>query len=427
MLNDEGQPRCTFISNLRIQLTSGMFSRGAFSYIIAFGGVGVSSFAFHIIVAKILHPSHYGVMGALLSIISLLSVPLSAVQIAVTQAVIDKENQGQSFSILQVTLRSLGGGLLAMLALAMCAPLIDNFLHINSPSPIFLVAAWIPLATVSSVLQGALVGEFRFRPVAFATFAGIGVVRLVLGAIMVEAGLGVSGAVSAMIFAQAFTMLSLLFSARHELFGHRDAPVVRTKMRDTTLSVAALSGYTALTGIDTFLARHFFAPTLAGQYAAVAVVAHITFVIPAAIVTVTFPHLVEGKGISESSRRIFRQSLQFSLILGVASAIVMTLYPKLVIAMIFGSGYSGASGVLGVLAFASAAVGVTILYVYLHLARRSIIALTPWIGVVLSILAVYLDHGSAIAIGVVMFVVSLATMALAIIPIVTGHIRNQAN
>jgi len=41
------------------------------------------------------------------------------------------------------------------------------------------------------------------------------------------------------------------------------------------LSIAALAGYTTLTGIDVFLARHFLAPVAAGLYAAAAIAGHI--------------------------------------------------------------------------------------------------------------------------------------------------------
>jgi O-antigen/teichoic acid export membrane protein len=406
-------------------MKSGIFGRGAMSYLVAFAGISVASFVFHLVVSRLLGPTHYGVMGALLGIISLLTVPLGAVQIAVTQAVVDKEVAGQSFSMVSVTWRSFLAGCVAMVALAGCAPVIDRFLHIGTPLPIFLVAAWIPLATVSAVLQGALIGEYRFRPVAFASFVGIGLIRLILGDLMVSAGFGVSGAVAATIFAQAFTMFSLLFSARHQLLGHRHASVVRTKMRDTVLSVAALAGYTTLIGIDTFLAQHFFSSSQAGKYAAVAVAAHIAFFIPAALVTVAFPHLADGKGANESSRRIFRQTLRVSVVLGVLAAVVMTVLPTLTIRILFGAKYAGAASILGQLSFASVAVGLLILFVYLHLARRSILALTPWIGVVLAVVLISVLHHSSESVALIMLIVSVVTMAIAAVPALRWRIEHS--
>lgn len=405
------------LSTLRTQLKSGIFGRGALSFLVAFAGISISSFLFHLVVSRLLGPSHYGTMGALLGIISLLTVPIGAVQIAVTQAVIDEQTKGERFSMTRVTRRATVSGLVAMMIVIAVTPIVDSFLHIHSPVPMFLVAVWVPLATVSAVVQGALVGEYRFRPVAFASFVGVGLVRLLLGGVLVEAGLGVSGAVAATIFAQAFTMLSLLYSARHELFGdHRHASVVRTKLRDTVLSIAALAGYTTLIGIDTFLANHFFVATLAGDYAAVAVGAHIAFFVPAALVTVVFPHLADGRGASEASRRIFRQSLRISLVMGLLAALVMTLFPHLTVSVLFGTRYASAAAILGVLSFASVAIGVLILFVYLHLARRSFLALTPWLGVVLSVVLISIDHHSMHAVATIMLLVSVVTTVLIALP-----------
>lgn len=409
---------------VRTQMKSGIFGRGAMSYLVAFAGISVASFIFHVIISRRLGTTHYGVMNALLGIISLLTVPLGAMQIAVTQAVVDKESAGQSFSVVRVTWRSFLSGCVAMFTLAACAPLIDQFLHIGSPLPIFLVAAWIPLATVSAVLQGALIGEYRFRAVAFASFVGVGLIRLVLGYAMVSAGLGVSGAVAATIFAQAFTMSSLLFSARHELLGHRHESVVRTRMRDTVLSVAALAGYTTLIGIDTFLAQHFFPSSLAGKYAAAAVAAHIAFFIPAALVTVAFPRLADGKGTDEASRRIFRQTLRTSVVLGVLAAVIMTVLPTLTIRILFSSKFASAPSILGELSFASVAVGLLILFVYLHLARRSLMALTPWIGVVLAVVLISVFHHTGESVALTMLIVSVLTMVIAAVPALRWRIEH---
>jgi hypothetical protein len=66
-------------------------------------------------------------------------------------------------------------------------------------------------------------------------------------------------------------------------------------------------------------------------------------------------------------------------------------------------------------------VGVLILLVYLHLARRSIAALAPWLGVAISVVAISIDHGSMASVAIIMLVVSIVTMAAAAIPAVAWH------
>ena len=398
------------------RLTTGILGRGAMSFLVAVAGISASNFLFHIIVSRLLGPAHYGAVGSILSILSLMAVPVGAAQLAVTQAVIGHVNNGQSFSLSRLIWRTFLIGLAAMLAFAALTPTIDGFLHLSSPLPLFLVGAWIPLATVAAVLQGALIGEYRFRAVAFATFVGGGPIRLLFGAGMVLAGFGVSGAVFATIFAQAFSTGSLLFAARQKVRSQPKGSVVRTTRRDMTLSIGSIGSYTVLIGVDTFLARHFFPATVAGQYAAGAVAAHIALFVPGAIIAVTFPHLVSGEGTSIASRKAFTQALKLTVLLGVLTGGVLAVLPSLVVHVLFGSSYTGAIAIVGLLAFASAVIGTVSLFTYFHLARRSLVALTPCLGVALTIVLISMRHQTMTSVATIMLIVSLLTLLATGIP-----------
>ena len=353
----------------------------------------------------------------------MLTVPVGAAQLAVTQAVISHTENDQSFTLSRLIWRAIIIGVIAALGLAALTPLIDGFLHVGSPLPLFLVSAWIPLAAVGAVLQGSLVGEYRFRAVAFATFVGGGPIRLLFGAGMVAAGFGVSGAIVATIGAQAFVTGSLLFSARNKVRSHPEGSVVRAKRRDLLLSVASLSSYTAFIGVDTFLARHFFSATIAGQYAAGAVAAHIALFVPGAIVTIAFPHWASGRGTSTESRRVFIQALKITTLVGIVTAGALTVLSSLVVDLLFGSKYTSAIAIVGLLAFTSAAIGILSLFVYLHLARRSLVALTPWLGVILAIVLISLFHQTMTSVAVIMLIVSVLTVFAAGIPAFIALLR----
>jgi len=398
------------------RFTTGIFGRGAVSFLVATAALNVSNFLFHIVISRLLGPAHYGAVGAILSILSLMAVPVGAAQLAVTQAVIGHINNGQSFSLSRLIWRAFLVGFVALLVFAALTPTIDGFLHINSPLPLFLVGLWIPLATVGAVVQGALIGEYRFRAVAFATFVGGGPIRLLFGAGMVLAGFGVTGAIVATIFSQAFATGSLLFSARQKVRSQPQGSVVRTTRRDMTLSIASIGSYTALIGVDTFLARHFFSAAVSGQYAAGAIAAHIALFVPGAIVTVAFPHWVSGEGISLASRKAFTQALKFTAVLGILTAGVLTVLSSLLVHVLFGSRYTGAIAIVGLLAFASAALGILSLFIYFHLARRSLFALTPWLGVALAIVLITLRHQTTTSMAMIMLIVSLLTLLATGIP-----------
>ncbi len=416
----------------RERVTGGILGRGALSFVIATAGVNLSNFVFHLVMSRYLGPGHYSALGALLNIIAVVAVPIGAAQLAVTQAVVERCSDGRQRSLRRVSAIGLVGGTGAMLVFWALTPLLDAFLHLSSPLPLLLVGVWIPLATLGAVLQGALIGEYRFPLVAAASFLGGGPVRLALGVGLVALGLGVPGAVGATIAAQLFTTVVLLVAARSEIFaakrrgGGQERYAVHASLRDAALSIAALGGYTALTGIDTFLARHFFSATRAGQYAAGAVAGHIALFLPGALVMIVFPRLVEGAGTSTSSRKALGEALGATVAVGLVAAAGIAVLPGLVVSVLFGASYRAAAGIVGLLALESAVLGTIGLLTYLQIARRSLSALWAWVGVGLAVLVISLDHPSLLAVVAAMLGAVVAVLVLLGIPTLAAVLRASA-
>lgn len=408
------------------RLRSGLLGRGAISLLVATAGVNVSNFLFHVVVSRLLGPSNYGIIGAILSIISLLAIPLGAAQLAITQAVVDDVARHREFHLSRVLRSSVMWGVIGFALFAALVPFIDGFLHTESPVPLLLVSLWIPLATVGAVLQGALIGEYRYRAVGFATFFGGGPVRLALGAVAAVLGFGVVGAIVATVVGQAFITGSLLVSARSRL---RTSPnsALRAKRGDVALSVAALTGYTALIGIDTFLARHFLSPSAAGHYAAGALAAHIALFVPGAIVMVAFPHLAAGKGLDSKSRRVFIEAIVAITTLSVVVATGMSLFSGLTIRILFGQSYLSSVPLIAPLAFTSVGFGLTSTLIYFQLARRSKWALTPWLGVLSAGALISLVHSSTVSIATSMLVVSWVTTLVTAVPVIQAYLAVSAS
>ena len=412
-------------SGLRARFTSVLSGPGAVSFVVATAGVGVSNFVFHVVSSRLLGPSHYGGLGALLNVLTLLAVPLGAVQLAVTQAVVRRREQGRPRPIRRLTGQGALGGLLAAAVLVALAPVLSGFLHLDSVLAVCVLALWLPLASAGSVLLGALIGELRFKPVAFATFLGGGPVRLGLGAALILLGGGVVGAIAATVGAQTVTTLLLVRAARASLSEGTDQ--LRAPLSDTAVSALALAGYTVLTGIDTFLAQHFLAARSAGQYAAAAIAGHIALFLPGAVVMVAFPQFVEGRGRSARSRKAFAQAFMFTLVLGLVAAGVLAAFAPRAIAVLFGSAYEPAARAVGILALESAVLGLVGLLTYFHIARHSRAALTPWAGGALAAAAVALFHGDLVSIATGMLVVSAVVLAAQLVPAAAALARFPAN
>jgi O-antigen/teichoic acid export membrane protein len=412
---------CRRLRNRR-RIIPGVLSRGGWSLVVATTGVNGLNFLFHVLISRLLGPSHYGALGAVLNVISVLSVPLGAVQLAVTQTVVSSTGKEQ-ISLRGLTVKATLWGAGAMVAYWLLAPLVDGFLNLKSPLTDLGIGVWIPLAVVAAVLQGALLGEMRYVPVAVASFFGGGALRLASGALLVSAGFGLGGAVAATVIGQAFTTAVLLLVARQEVFA-KGLDSLRISLRDAVLSIAALAGYTMLTGVDVFLARHFLAPVAAGRYAAAAVAGHIALFLPGALVTVAFPRLVSANATGTSPRKTLTETAGLVTVIGLAAFAVLAGIPGVVVDVLFGPNYLGAASIVGIIALISVLLGIIGLLTYFHIARRSVAALYSWAGVALVWVLVSVLHGGMETIadcmlaasGLVLAAVSLAAFAAVVRP-----------
>jgi glycosyltransferase involved in cell wall biosynthesis/O-antigen/teichoic acid export membrane protein len=403
------------------RFASGLLSHGGLSLVVATAGVNGLNFLFHVVISRLLGPAQYGALGAVLSAIAVLAVPLGAVQLAVTQAVVSGAGM-KRMSLRGLTVKAVLCGAGVMAVLWAFSPLIDAFLNLKSTYAVLAICAWIPIAVVAAVLQGALLGELRFAPVAFATFFGGGALRLAGGAVLVSAGFGLEGAMAATVIGQAFTTGALLLIARREVFGRGLQPT-RISMRAATLSIGALAGYTALTGVDVLLARHYLAPVEAGRYAAAAVAGHIALFLPGALVMVAFPRLAADAGAGARARKTLTETLCLVTVIGLAAFAVLAAAPGVVVDVLCGPKFLAAASIVWIVALSSAILGVIGLLTYYHVARRSMAALSSWAGIALVSVLVSLMHGGMEDIAACMLAVTVSVLVAVSVPALAAVVR----
>jgi O-antigen/teichoic acid export membrane protein len=404
---------------LRRRMLPGVLSRGGWSMVVGATGVSGLNFVFHVLISRLLGPSSYGALGAVLNVISVLAVPLAAVQLAVTRAVVSGAAK-ERMSLRTLTVKAMLWGTAAMVAFWTLSPLMEGFLNLESSVTDLALGVWIPLAVVAAVLQGALLGELRFVPVAVASFVGGGALRLVSGALLVSAGFGLGGAVAATVIAQAFTTAMLLLVARREVFAKGLDPT-RISLRDAVLSITALAGYTTLTGIDVFLARHYLAPVAAGRYAAAAIAGHIALFLPGALVTVAYPRLVSAT--ATGARKTLAETVGLVTVIGLAALAVLAAIPGVVVEVLFGPNYLGAADIVGIIALISVLLGIIGLLTYFHIARRSVAALYSWAGVALVWVLVAALHGGMATIADCMLAASALVLVAVSLPALAAVMR----
>ena len=407
--------------SLHGRVATGLLGSGGWSIVVATTGVSGLNFLFHVLISRLLGPSHYGALGAVLNVISVLGVPLGAVQLAVTRAVAPGRGKGGR-SLRRLIVKAMLWGTWGMAAVWLLSPLIDGFLNLQSPFANLTIGVWIPLAVVAAVLQGVLLGELRFAPVAVATFLGGGALRLASGALLVVAGFGLEGAVAATVVGQVCTTAALVLVARREVFA-TGPETIRISLRDAVLSIVALAGYTTLTGIDVFLARHFLAPVAAGRYAAAAIAGHIALFLPGALATVAFPRLVSASRTGISVGKTLSETLGLVTAIALAAFAVLAVMPGVVVEVLFGPQYADAASIVGIIALTSVFLSIIGLLTYFHVARRSVAGLYSWAGVALVCVLVAVLHGGMETIALCMLAASVFVLVAVSLPALAAVLR----
>ncbi len=380
---------------------------GGLVFLVASATLGLSNFVFHVVISRLLGPDRYGALGALLTLVLVFGVPLTALQAAVTRAVAQRVDE--TTDVRRLVGRALVGGSVAAAVLMVVSPVLTGFLHLGSDVPVLMLAAFLLPTAVGAVMQGVLLGRLHFTSVGVALLAG-GVARLVWGAALVKAGLGISGAMAAGVLGATVTLFIVAWPLRDELrTGSSGAPRLMGA-GDGAAALLAVGGYWVLVGADTFLVRHDLAPHPAGLYAAAATGSRIALFAPAAFVMVVFPRFAAIRGRGPTALRLLALSLGVVTLMGVLIAGGILLLPGLLIHLLFGSGYAGSSSTVGILAVEAAVLGIIGLLTYFHLARGSLYAQTGWLGAAVAVVGISAFHRSLTEVATVMLVTSLVVL-----------------
>ena len=360
---------------------SEILSNGGSTYLWAIGGTTAAAFFYHLVISRLIGPSNYGLFGSMLSMQTLLVVPIGALQVAVTQATRRQSEQGEVHTLRPLLLNTFLVSITFSLVSSVFASQIDKFLHTTSPIPYFLVLLWIPITTIIAVMQGSLIGMFKFRQVGIAIFVGSGLLRLVVGSFFVLFGFGVTGAIGAAIVSQLFTLILLVIYLKPTKTLNKSDKKISMHFRDSFLSMFGYIGCAVFIGIDTFFSRHQLSAIGSGMYSAVATAAHTVYLIPMTLGNIVFPYITENGHQSVEGRRIVRELLVLSMLLGALMSILFLIFPDFFMSVFFGSQYHGRSSIFRILTFESFFIGLSSVFFVITLARKSLLALIQWVPV----------------------------------------------
>ncbi|WP_305786002.1 polysaccharide biosynthesis protein [Symbioplanes lichenis] len=359
---------------------------GAAPIAVAVAAQSVGNLLFHAVVGRTLDPGTYGALGAVLAAMTMLGVPLGALQTAASALVAE---HGPSRDTTRRTLRSVGLWSLIPAGIVLaCAPLLRDYFHLSSLAQSAQLAPYLVVAALAATARGLLLGDRRVATVAHTYFVATAI-RLGLGLALVIP-FGVSGALAATVLSELAALLVALRPLRASAGPGQNG----LRLGAVAHAGIAVTGLFLFSTVDLLLARHHLAAAASGAYVAAATLAKTVLALPAGIMAAVFPRLLAARNRPGRGRALLSGGLAVTgpALLG---ALVIVALPGLVLTVLYGDAYAGETGLVRTLASVAALTSFVTLLTNAALARDARTIAVPWLGAVLEVALIEVWHGSA--------------------------------
>ncbi|MDP2628570.1 MAG: oligosaccharide flippase family protein [Nanoarchaeota archaeon] len=329
------------IKNILHKIFPSELGRGAFILFVMINIFNILNFLFHFVMGRILGPSDYGILAVLMSLIYVYGTPSEAIQNLVAKYS-SKLNVERNYGKIKFFMyKSLKKGFSISLVVFVLATIItfvlSKFLEINFWL-IFITNVAIFFSIFSPIIRGVLQGRKKF------TFLGGSMIleatfKLFFSMSLVLFGFKVFGAITGVLIG-FFTGLIFAF------YFNKD--IIDSKKEENSFKgiyfqsfpyFATMFAIILFFSLDIIFARRFFSPELAGQYAVVSMLGKIIFLGTIAVSKAMFPLTSEKKEKKEDSFKLFRKSFIIVFVLCTIGVILYTIFPKIIISILYGKQY----------------------------------------------------------------------------------------
>lgn len=382
--------------------------------------------AYNIAVARFLGPRGYGHASAVYTLLTLISAVTLSFQIISAKVVAQQDSEERKTAVYRDFHRTAWAcGILVAMLLLIFRVQVSSYL--NLPTPLLVVylavgaAFYVPLGSRRGYIQGA----YGFRRLA-ANLVVEGATRLGGSVLMILLGYGVTGVIAANAAAMAVAYLAIA----PRLQGKIANPLsFRHAFRETALALVFFSGQVLINNCDIVLVKHFFAPNLAGLYAAIAMVGRVIFSFSSAVVNSMFPVVAGTRSEERKSLSLIATSLLLVLSIGSMMALALRFTPAWIWTGFFGAGFTipGANGfpyLLSLYAVTTVIYSLSVVVITYEMSYK--IANTSWLQLMFSglvIVGICRFHDSLVQVILVQLLLMVMLLLLVGIPFIVDALR----
>ncbi len=361
----------------------------------------VGAYAFTLVAARLLIPSSFGALTALLGVILVANVGSLAVQTTTARRIAVSPGSADRIAA-TATAVSLGMGAAVGGVLAVLSPFIADILQLDSAWPVVLCGAAVVPLTLMGALAGIAQGQHRWTTLSV-VYITSGVGRIVFGTAALLISTTPTAAVAGIMVG---AWLPILVCGR--LLRTGGVAGGRPYAWEVLAGSHAMLAYLVLSNLDALLARVALDPHDSGLYGAGLILTKAALFLPQFVSIVAFPRLARAR--ADRARRLATLAVA---IVGACATAATAALSGLALVLVGGDQYAEVQPLLWLFALEGSLLAIVQLLVFDALARRShgIVALL-WVAsaVAATLILVLPLHVAGV---VVVMVTTAAVVALA--------------
>jgi O-antigen/teichoic acid export membrane protein len=299
---------------------------------------------FNVVMTRSLGPYNYGIFGTLLSVLAILAVPSSVIQLTMARYFAQysaHQQQDKMRILLRATIGfTLAIGLFGGFILFGAKNIILHLLNIqlDSAIPMLILSLLFAFGWVLPVLRGGLQGLQKFPILGFNIIMDA-IIRLIVGIVLVYCGYHIAGALGASlaVFILGFILSTIPLSKYLKQPEHKESQIDFKNIYLYAIPVLLyFYGKELFARLDIFVISRYLTD-MRGFYTAAALIGSAFWLLPTAIITVMFPKVAHTHAKNESPLHLIQKSLLFSGLLCITGIAVCFIVPGLVIKILYGA------------------------------------------------------------------------------------------
>jgi O-antigen/teichoic acid export membrane protein len=324
------------------------------------------AYVFQFYMARALGPENYGILGSMLSLLYIFSVPGSVITTTLTQIISEHKGRGEFGKIRYIFLESIQKllylGLIIFIVLILSSPFIKNILNLPSETPVIMLGFSLIFITVLNSPRGVLKGMQEFGSLGF-NIAIEKPVLLLAGALFIYSGMGINGVLLSY-GACAFVILVLALLSLRSILKEKSEKVSISIYKYASPIFIFILAITFLNSIDIFFVRRYFPAEISGFFTSLKMMGEVLYFLACALGGVLLPKVSEMKSLDKAHGFLLKKTLTYFGIVFAGVLFAYAIAPELIVTILFGKNYTSIAGYLVWYALAMGLLSLAVIFMF---------------------------------------------------------------